>query len=1008
MPKPPPKKVFISYSRKDEQHMDRLRIHLKPLEREGLIEPWHDRMIAPGTNWQHEIDENLAAAEIVLLLVSPDFVASDYAYDREATIALYRHDRDEACVIPIIVAPVNLAQTPFAKIQVLPRDARPISTWPNQDEAWLDVEQGIRRTIDWLAEQRRLADNVATTARRVALRIASLRGRRTQFALLVAAEAARRSATPELWSELAASITTCPVRPLPATLPCDTQHWVPSSDFRRALLWSNRGLGRIVDLETGAVLAELRQTNHASRGIGSGDPGSFSPDGRLIAAVGRVNKPREAHTEETRQPPPRRSTDELGIWDAGTGRLLARVANVIGSATFSTNGREVLVDYAENPVIIGLDDVSLVSLRDRPPSGHNRRGRRNPDGGVVLAVHTEDRNAHLVSKNETRALIGHEHRIIHGDWSPDGTHILTCARDSTGRIWSPDGQLQATFRAHQGPLTWGDWHPNGRCVATVDEYGGGWIWEIDGKPRCSLPATSPSTLFCQWSPTGQRLVVWPYEGGPLRVFDDEGRLLTELLDDLNFIKLPRWHPDGTTLFGIGESGRVRRWSTRQEPLAALAPNGTIVAADFTPDGKGVLAVDAGAAEAAIWNLDGQRLCAVPVRDAMHVKMIAQRSDGAQFLTVSCVEGARIWDREGMPTGTLKGHDNHQRHVWCAAWSPVGDRILTASTDGAARLWNTEGDPIAVLGDHFYGCYYAAFSPDGRRAFTVCAAGHLRLWDIAGPFIPISNPPAGTVTDPESESPRQGPNFHFGPYDQNGTLVFAPGDDWGPVVDQGAPLLAQWSGAARNLYVGRWPRFSPDGQLILLPSGRALEVPKDTPASPVRCAEDWLFDRFSDQHLWALDLTRGGRHLAHDACFSADGARIATAHEDAARIWDRKGQLLHELKGHVASVWKVCFSPDGRRLLTVVDEGRVLQLWDTGTGRWMATFPGPPDAILDACFSATGSHILVHAARTIPGYGIITAGYVWIWPADLAGLVALAQQRSGRVLTEDERRLYLDP
>ncbi len=140
-------RLFISYSHADDEHRKRLELHLASLRREGLIAPWHDRMIPAGTEWAATIDRNLAEADIVLLLVSADFVASDYCFDKELQLALERRARGEAMVIPVFVEPTDFAGLPFAKLQGLPRDGKPVSMWANRDEAWLDVVKGIRSAL---------------------------------------------------------------------------------------------------------------------------------------------------------------------------------------------------------------------------------------------------------------------------------------------------------------------------------------------------------------------------------------------------------------------------------------------------------------------------------------------------------------------------------------------------------------------------------------------------------------------------------------------------------------------------------------------------------------------------------------------------------------------------------------------------------------------------------------------------------------------------------------------
>ena len=145
-----PVEVFISYSHRDERMRRALEDHLALLRREGVIKVWHDRQIGAGSEWAQQIDEHLNTAGAILLLVSPAFMASDYAYDTEMKRAMQRHNAGEGIVIPIIVRPVNWESAPFATLQALPRDGRPVATWPNRDEAWRDVAMGIRAAVTHL------------------------------------------------------------------------------------------------------------------------------------------------------------------------------------------------------------------------------------------------------------------------------------------------------------------------------------------------------------------------------------------------------------------------------------------------------------------------------------------------------------------------------------------------------------------------------------------------------------------------------------------------------------------------------------------------------------------------------------------------------------------------------------------------------------------------------------------------------------------------------------------
>ena len=142
-PEAGPVTVFFSYSHKDESFRDELSRHLKLLERTGLIKGWHDRRIAPGENWAEEIDEHLYTADIILLLLSSDFFASDYCYELEAPVALKRHNLNAAGAVPVVLRPVVWQQSPLVALQALPTDAKPVITWEPIDSAYVNVCEGI-------------------------------------------------------------------------------------------------------------------------------------------------------------------------------------------------------------------------------------------------------------------------------------------------------------------------------------------------------------------------------------------------------------------------------------------------------------------------------------------------------------------------------------------------------------------------------------------------------------------------------------------------------------------------------------------------------------------------------------------------------------------------------------------------------------------------------------------------------------------------------------------------
>jgi hypothetical protein len=140
----PALRLFCSFSHKDEDLRSQLEVHLKLLQRKGVIASWHDRLIGAGQEWREQISKNLERADLILLLVSADFIASDYCYDIEMTRALERHEVGEALVIPVIVRDVDWSDAPFGKLQALPKNARAVRRWSDRDAAWRSVVEGIK------------------------------------------------------------------------------------------------------------------------------------------------------------------------------------------------------------------------------------------------------------------------------------------------------------------------------------------------------------------------------------------------------------------------------------------------------------------------------------------------------------------------------------------------------------------------------------------------------------------------------------------------------------------------------------------------------------------------------------------------------------------------------------------------------------------------------------------------------------------------------------------------
>lgn len=140
--------IFISYAHADEDLKIELDKHLKVLKRSGKIEAWNDRELIAGEEWDNVIMSEMSKANVILLLISIDFNASDFIWDKELVSAMKRHEEGNARVVPIILRKCKWHNLPYAKLQSLPRNAIPVTEYANRDDAFTEIAIGIEKLVD--------------------------------------------------------------------------------------------------------------------------------------------------------------------------------------------------------------------------------------------------------------------------------------------------------------------------------------------------------------------------------------------------------------------------------------------------------------------------------------------------------------------------------------------------------------------------------------------------------------------------------------------------------------------------------------------------------------------------------------------------------------------------------------------------------------------------------------------------------------------------------------------
>ena len=142
--------IFISYAHADEELKKELDKYLKMLKRSGKVETWNDRELIAGQEWDDVIMTELSKANIILLLISVDFNASDFIWDKELASAMIRHEEGTAHVVPVILRRCEWSSLPYAKLQALPRNGKPVTEYANRDEAFTEIAVGIEKLVDYI------------------------------------------------------------------------------------------------------------------------------------------------------------------------------------------------------------------------------------------------------------------------------------------------------------------------------------------------------------------------------------------------------------------------------------------------------------------------------------------------------------------------------------------------------------------------------------------------------------------------------------------------------------------------------------------------------------------------------------------------------------------------------------------------------------------------------------------------------------------------------------------
>jgi WD40 repeat protein len=458
-----PIKIFFCYAHEDEKLLNQLMIHLKPLERQGLIELWYDHAINAGAVWASEISQHLKAAQIILLLISPDFINSEYCWETELKQALERHKQGEVRVLPVILRHVYW-QGMLGHLQALPKEGLPITDpgWYHQDRALYNVTEGLCNVIADLA----LSLSAQEKAKGELQLSNPLRRRWSRRTILLAGTMLIGGGIS--WF----SINSALLKPV---------HLHPTAK----------------PTPPGTTL--LRYTEHTSSWVFSI---AWSPKSNTLASAS------QDHT--------------VHVWDASTGDDLLPPywhAGPVYSVKWSPDGNRLASASEDHTVHVW--DASTGKRLLLPYKGHSQAVWSvawSPDGNR-LASASQDQTAQVWDAHTGDRLLapykGHTEPVYSIAWSPDGNWLASAGNDRTVQIWGANTGIKRIppYKGHTGPVYSIAWSPDGNWLASAGYDQTVRIWDAStGNHLLTYEGHSDAVRSVAWSPDGKLLASASYDG----------------------------------------------------------------------------------------------------------------------------------------------------------------------------------------------------------------------------------------------------------------------------------------------------------------------------------------------------------------------------------------------------------------------------------------------------------------------------------------------------------------